>query len=158
MGTSAAPRTARRRPGIAAIELFVAAGALYGGANLLADAEGFGMRTEWLAGSPFGDYTVSAAVLIAGIGGGMAAAAALALLGSPLATVAARVMGAGLLGFLAVETVVLGYRGPMQIALLVAMGVPALMLLGSRPRHRRGRGAQGRGTSVRSSLGHPRCR
>lgn len=132
MAASTIPRRVRRRSAIAALELFVAAGAVYGGVNLLADAEAFGMRTEWLHGSPFPDYTVPGIALLAGIGGGMATAAVLALRGNRTAPAAARLMGAALLVFLAVETAVLGYRGIMQVVLLVAMGVPALVLLRTR--------------------------
>lgn len=126
--------TGRTRWTFLVLEAFVAVGAAYGGARLLIDAEAFGMRESWLDGSPFADYTVPGLALLAGIGGGMAIAWALALRRDRRAPAAAVLMGAALAVFLAVETAVIGYRAAVQLFLIVAMGVPAvvLMALGAR--------------------------
>jgi hypothetical protein len=120
---------ARVRVLLAAHELFVGVGALFGGYNLMADAEGFGVERSWLEGTPFPDYTIPGLVLFVVIGGGMLVAAALALVGSRYAALAALVIGVTLIGFVAVETLLIGYQGSQQIRLLVVVGVPALVMV-----------------------------
>jgi hypothetical protein len=115
----------RTRTIVAALELFVGVGALYGGYELLVDAERFGMETTWLEGTPFPDYTVPGLFLVVVIGGGMLLAAGLAVVGSRHAAPVAFWMGVTLLDFLVVETLVLGYQGPEQAALLASMGAAA---------------------------------
>ena len=124
------------RRALVALELFVGIGAVYGGIELLVDAEGFGMKEAWLDGTPFPDYTVPGLVLLVVIGGGMIATAAIKLAGSRLA---APVMGAAVLVFLAVETVAIGYHGATQLPLLVTTGLAALavIVLGARLGRRR---------------------
>jgi hypothetical protein len=67
----------RTRRLLVAVESIVGLGALYGGFELLHDAEGFGVKRAWLAGSVFSDYTIPGLVLAVVLGGGMLAAAAI---------------------------------------------------------------------------------
>lgn len=88
-------RDARRPPrpyALAAVELFVGLGALYGGGGLVADRSGavLGMPLELLARSPFDDYLVPGLTLLLVNGVGSLVGAALSL---------ARVRSAGALGF-----------------------------------------------------------
>ena len=125
----------RTRRLVAGIEAIVGLGALYGGFELLHDAEGFGVKRAWLAGSVFPDYTIPGLVLAVVVGGGMFVAAALTLVGGRHTATAALAMGLVLLCWGIVETVTLGPVGGAQIALLsafvVAPGV-ALTLFGAR--------------------------
>ena len=124
----------RARRAVAGCAAFVGLGAVYGGVSLLTDAEGFGMREEWLDGSPFPDYTVPGVVLLAGIGGGMLLTVALALRDHRLAAPLALGEGVGVCLFLAVETATIGLRSGAQLVLLPAVGLPAVVLavLGAR--------------------------
>jgi len=116
------------RRAAAAVELLMGTGAVYGAANLLHDAEGFGVKRMWLEGSPFSDYTVPAVLLLA-LGTGMIATALLAARDRPLAGLAARVMGALLIVFISVETAVIGYHGGGQTVLLAVCGTSGLVLM-----------------------------
>jgi hypothetical protein len=139
-GTSRRSTLSRRsRWALAALELFIGVGAVYGGVELLTDADGFGLKEAWLDGSPFPDYTIPGVFLLVVIGGGMIAAAVLTLGGSRLAAPAAIGMGVIVLAFLVVETMVIGYHGATQLPLLVTTALPALALivLGARLRRRR---------------------
>jgi peptidoglycan/LPS O-acetylase OafA/YrhL len=124
------------------LEGFVGIGALYGGINLLTDANGFGVEESWLDGTPFPNYTIPGVFLFVVVGGGMLAAAVTALIGSDWAELVAFCMGVTLLIFLTVETVVIGYQGFAQVRLLAIAGIPALVLvtvgskaLGESPSH-----------------------
>lgn len=120
------------------IAVAVAVGATFGGWGLLSDAEGLGVRTSWLEGSPFPDYVVPGVVLLVVVGGGMAATAVAALRRSRFAGAAAAAMGGVLLVWGTVETLTIGYRGLPQILLLLFwVVVPALSLLGFGWRPRR---------------------
>ena len=77
------PRGARW--GIAAVQIVVGVGAVFGGYSLLSDAEGLGAKQAWLEGSVFPDYTVAGLFLLLGIGGGMLVAAAVTILAPPYA-------------------------------------------------------------------------
>ena len=115
---------------IAAIELVISVGAVYGGTRLLLDAEAFGLEEAWLEGTPFPDYTVPGVVLGVVIGGGMLAAALLTLTGSLHARRAALWMGIVTLGFLAIETISIGYHGLEQAWLVLLIGLLAVALVG----------------------------
>ncbi len=121
---------------LVAVELCVAVGALFGGRALLSDAAGFGVKEEWLRYGLFHDYTIPGAILTVAVGGTMLAAAVLALVRSSAAFPAALIAGLTLLGFLFVETAILGYRGPQQLVLLTVCGAAGLTLvvLGHRAR------------------------
>lgn len=120
---------------LACIEVLVGIGAVYGGVELLRDADGFGVEQSWLAGSVFPDYTIPGLVLAIVIGGGMLGAAATTLRAPRHTTTAALAAGVVLLCWGTVETITLGLVGGAQIALLsafvVAPGV-ALTLFGVR--------------------------
>ena len=124
----------RERLLLAAVELFLGVGALYGGIELLTDAVGFGLKEAWLDGTPFPDYMIPALFLLVVIGGGMLAAAAIALAGSKRAAAAALGMGVVVLAFLVIETVSIGYHGATQLPLLVttAVAAAALVIFGAR--------------------------
>jgi hypothetical protein len=108
----------------------VGVGAVFGGYGLLSDADGLGARREWLAGSPFHDYTVPGTVLLGVIGGGMLLTAALILARRRVAVHAAVVMAGVLTGWGTVETAVIGYRGWPQLLLLGLFVVaPAALLI-----------------------------
>ena len=130
----AIPRDATRPSGrtrwaIAAVELIVGLGAVYGGYSLLSDPEGLGAKQAWLEGSVFPDYTVPGIVLLVVIGGGMLAAAAVTLLAPRYSALAACTMAVILVGWGVVETVTLGWRGTSQVVLVIAfVVVPALVL------------------------------
>jgi hypothetical protein len=136
----------RTRRLLVAVEAIVGLGALYGGVELLRDAEGFGAKRAWLAGSVFPDYTIPGLVLAIVIGGGMLSAAAITAFAARYAAESALAMGFVILCWGTVETLTLGLVGGAQLALLsafvVAPGV-ALTLIGVRGVRRsraRGRG------------------
>ena len=103
---------------MAAIELIVGLGALYGGYGLLTDPEGMGAKQSWLDGSVFPDFTIPGLFLLIVIGGGMLVAAAAAMFSERYAAAAAATMGAVLLLWGLVETVTLGWLGGAQLVLL----------------------------------------
>ena len=87
------------------------------------------MKLSWLDGSPFPDYTIPGLYLGVVIGGGMAVAAGAAWRRSRHAARAALLMGLVLLTWLAVETIVVGFRGWQQLPLLAVCGVSGTVLL-----------------------------
>ena len=91
------------------LQAFVGVGALVGGYDLLADAEGLGMQKDWLEGSPFADYRIPGLFLLIVIGGGMLVSAMLALIRSRNAVVAAFAMGFTLALWLIIETLIIGF-------------------------------------------------
>jgi hypothetical protein len=127
----------RERALLVALELFVGIGAIYGGVSLLTDAKGFGVDESWLEGTPFSDYTIPGIGLLA-IAAGMLSAAVLAAAGHRRAAQAALTMGVGQLGFLVVETLMLGYQGRQQAVLVAVIAVSALIIamVGGRARAR----------------------
>ena len=125
----AAPPARRIRWAIAAIELVVGLGAIFGGYGLLNDAEGLGAKQAWLEGSVFPDYTVPGFFLLFVIGGGMLAAAAVTLFAPRYAGLAAGAMAVVLAAWGVIETVTLGWRGTPQLILVATFVVaPALVL------------------------------
>jgi|SRR4051794_36992529 hypothetical protein len=113
---------------VTAVAALNGVGAVLGGLGLLRDAEGMGYKESWLRG-PFTSYAVPGAFLLVVIGGGMLATAGLAMRRHRLAPRLAWIMGAILLAWLVIETLVIGYRGPIQIGFLVACGASAVVLL-----------------------------
>ena len=97
------------------------------GKALLHDAEGMGYKESWLRG-PFSDYTVPGLFLLVVIGGGMIVVAALTLAEGPAAPAVSSSMGSVLLAWLVIETLVIGYRGSVQIGFLIACGGSGLAL------------------------------
>jgi hypothetical protein len=109
------------------LEAFTVVMALYGGISMLIGAVGFGLREEWLQGSPFTTYQVPAIGLLIGVGGSSFIAAASlwraqARLGGLLA------MGAGvmLVVFEIVEEYSIGLRNVQQ----PLMSVIGLLMVG----------------------------
>lgn len=114
---------------VVATALFMGIGALGGGFELLRDAEGFGVQPEWIERSPFPDYRIPGLFLFVVIGGGMVATALLALFGSGLASAAALKMGAVLVLWLVIETLIVGWQGGPQAMLLAVCGTSAAVLI-----------------------------
>jgi hypothetical protein len=133
------------------VEIFVGLGAVYGGIELLHDAEGFGVKEAWLSGSPFGDYTIPGLFLLIVIGGGMLAAAVAVVRRSSAAMPAAFTMGLTLLGFITVETLILGYRTGAQAVLLGVCGAAGIVLVACAAASARG-GASGRAAWRKRSI------
>lgn len=120
----------RARLVVIAVATIVGVGALFGGYGLLSDAEGLGVKPEWLEGSPFPDYRVPGIVLLVVIGGGMVATVLLAVRRSRFSASAALAMGVSLLIWGAVETATIGYQGTAQLLLLALWVVgPSLPLV-----------------------------
>lgn len=67
-----------------------------------------GLPLEWIEGGPFSDYTIPAAALAA-IGSLAALTAVLVLIRPTMAGAAAIVLGAAMVGFIAVEIAVVGF-------------------------------------------------
>ena len=113
---------------VVGVALFMGVGAIGGGVELLDDAEGFGMQEAWLSGSPFSTYRIPGLFLAIVIGGGMLSVAGLTLARHGLAGYAALAMGAMLLLWLVIETVIIGLRGSQQTVLLVVCGGSGILL------------------------------
>jgi hypothetical protein len=116
---SAPPR--RARLGIAAIELLVAIPAVASGIALVRD--GMGLDRGWIDHTLLPDYTIPGVLLAVVLGGGMGLAAALTLARPLLAAPAALAMGVVLLGWLAVETLMMGWHGGPQLGLDLVYGM-----------------------------------
>ena len=117
-----------------ALEVFLAIGALVGGAALLLGPRGeiLPLPVSALAGSPFADYSVPGAILFIVIGLGPLAAAVLTWRRHRLAPLLACATGGALIIWLAVEIAIVGYsnKPPLQ-ALYLALGV-VIVLVGVR--------------------------
>ena len=120
----------RARWGVAAVEIVVGVGAVFGGYSLLTDAKGLGAKQAWLEGSVFPDYTVPGMVLLVVVGGGMLAAAMVTILAPRYAARAAGTMAAVLVAWGSIETVTIGWRGIPQVVLLGAFVAAPAFLLG----------------------------
>lgn len=108
---------ARRHPAalryvLGGLLAFGALNAFGGGYYGMAGAEG--VPEEWLEGSPFEDYFLPSLVLFVAVGGSFLAAAIAVLAKRRIARTAAFAAGAIVLGWLAVETAVIGYVSWMQ--------------------------------------------
>lgn len=102
------------------LELFTGVMALYGGIRLLADATGFGVKEEWLRGSPFTNYQIPAIGLLVGVGGSSLLAAAALMRGRrSLGWLLSVGAGAILMVFEIVETLSFGLRSFQQPLMLV---------------------------------------
>ncbi len=117
-----------------ALDLFLAIGAFGGGLALMLGPRGeiIPLKVATLSGSPFDTFFVPGLVLFVVLGFGPLAAAALAWLRQPLAPVATIVVGAGLLPWLAVEIVIVGYASdpPLQPFYLLVGAVITVIGLG----------------------------
>jgi hypothetical protein len=82
---------------------------------------------EWLEGSPFDDYFIPSLVLFVVVGGSFLAAAIAVFARLHIARTAAFAAGAIVLGWLAVETAMIGYVSWMQPATTIG-GLMVLLL------------------------------
>jgi hypothetical protein len=82
---------------------------------------------EWLEGSPFDDYFIPGLVLFVVVGGSFLAAAIAVFAKLRIARTAALAAGAIVLGWLAVETAIIGYVSWMQPATTIG-GLLVLLL------------------------------
>jgi hypothetical protein len=110
---------------------FGALNAFGGGYYGMAGAED--VPREWLEGSPFDDYFIPGLVLFVVVGGSFLAAAIAVFANLRIARTAAYAAGAIVLGWLAVETAIIGYVSWMQPA-TTAAGLLVLLLAWLLPR------------------------
>jgi hypothetical protein len=126
--------TTRPLPGIArlavALEIFLGLGALFGGGAFILAPDGhlLGMPTSLLAGSPFPSYLVPGIVLFTFVGVAPLVAALMTVRRLPLAPVAAVAVGLTLIGWVAVEMVVLAGPGSLAWALYLVLGACIAMV------------------------------
>jgi hypothetical protein len=117
--------------GALALEVLLSIGALGGGLILMLAPRGeiLPLPLSALAGSPFDTYFVPGLILFSVIGLGPLVAAGLAWMRHPVAPVAAFVVGAGLLTWVAVEVAIIGYSNepPLQ-AIYMVLGVAILLV------------------------------
>jgi hypothetical protein len=117
--------------GALALEVVLSIGALGGGVVLMLAPRGeiMPLPLSALAGSPFDTYFVPGLILFGVLGLGPLIAARLTWLHHPLAPVAAFVVGAGLLIWVAVEVAIIGYSNepPLQ-AIYGILGVAILLV------------------------------
>ena len=106
--------------------------AVAGGVGLVRD--GSGLDTAWIEHTLLPSWTIPGVLLAVLVGGGMLTAAAISLRDRALAAPAALAMGAVLLVWLAVETLMIGWHGGPQLPLDVLCGSlgAALVALGLR--------------------------
>ncbi len=107
------------------IELVVGVLALGGGVYALAGARS--VPREWLKGSPFKSYLVPGIVLFVVVGGSMLVAAGLLLGGQSAARLVSLEAGVVLLGWIAAQVTVMGYRSWTQ-PVLFAVGLAVVVL------------------------------
>lgn len=93
---------------------FGALNALAGGYYGLSGAEG--VPTEWLEGSPFSDSTVPSLILFVVVGGSFMFAATAVFAGSRNARASALTAGTGVLVWIVVQVIIIGYVSWMQPA------------------------------------------
>lgn len=123
-----APRSRARpglRVGLGALLAFGAVNAFGGGYYGMAGAEG--VPVEWLEGTPFSSYFVPSVILFLVVGGSLAAASVAVLARLRGSAEVAFAAGLVVLGWLAVETVMIGYVSWMQPA--TAVGALLILLL-----------------------------
>ena len=121
----------RLAKGALALEVLLSIGALGGGLILMLAPRGeiLPLPLSALTGSPFDTYFVPGLILFSVIGLGPLVAARLAWMRHPVAPVAAFVVGAGLLIWVAVEVAIIGYSNepPLQ-AIYGILGVAILLV------------------------------
>lgn len=123
--TIARARPAALRCVLGGLLAFGALNAFAGGYYGMAGAEG--VPREWLSGSPFDDYFIPSLVLFVVVGGSFLAAAIAVFTRLHRARAAAFAAGAIVLGWLAVETAMIGYVSWMQPATTIG-GLLVLLL------------------------------
>lgn len=117
--------------GAFALEVLLSIGALGGGLILMLAPRGeiLPLPLSALVGSPFDTYFVPGLILFSAVGLGPLLAGVLTWMRHPLAPVAAIVVGAGLLIWVAVEVAIIGYSNepPLQ-AIYAILGVVILLV------------------------------
>jgi menaquinone-dependent protoporphyrinogen oxidase len=105
---------------LAALCLLVGFSALYGGANLMLSPDGAALQMplSYLQDTPFASYFIPGLILALVIGVGHLATASLALQRSPLANLGGLAAGVGLLGWIAIEMLLLGTANVLQVGML----------------------------------------
>jgi hypothetical protein len=120
--------TSRPLPGIArlavVLEIFLGIGALFGGGVFILAPDGhlLGMTTQTLAGSPFRSYLVPGILLFLFVGVAPLLAAAITVRRQAIAPFAAVAVGLTLIGWIAVEMVVLAGLGSLAWTFYLLLG------------------------------------
>ena len=117
-----------RRWLLVTVEAVVALNAVGGAVWGLAAAED--VPREWLEGTPFDSYLVPSLILLVAVGGGMGAAAAAHLVNHRLAPEISLVAGATLMGWIAVQVLLIAPNGGvswLQPAMFAAGGLVATL-------------------------------
>lgn len=106
------------------LEIFLGLGALFGGGALIFGPDGhlLGMPVRLLAGSPFPSYLVPGIVLFTFVGVAPLVAAVLTVCRHAIAPFAAVAVGVTLIGWVAVEMVVLAGPGSLAWAFYLLLG------------------------------------
>jgi hypothetical protein len=110
------------------LELFLAVAAIIGAVSVVPT-----LPKEWLAGSPFSDYTLPALALGIVVGGGSVLAAALLLMRSEWGARASVLVGLAMAIFEVVETVVVGldiWLHALGLSPTISKGLPGTDLEG----------------------------
>jgi hypothetical protein len=115
---------------------FGALNAFAGGYYGLAGAKG--VPTEWLAGTPFSDYTVPSLILFVIVGGSFLAAAVAVFRRARMARVGSLTAGAIVLVWIVVQVAIIGYVSWMQPATAIG-GLLILLLAWTLPKPAKGR-------------------
>lgn len=97
---------------LTAVHAFLCVGAVGAGQAFVREPSGgtLGLRTEWLEGSPFPDYGFPGLFLAVVIGGANGLSTLLLVLRHPLAPAVSFATGILLVSWVAVQTVILGFR------------------------------------------------
>jgi hypothetical protein len=110
-----------------AVELFLALNAVGGAVYALGGAKG--VKREWLDGTPFNDYVIPGVILLVAVGGTLVAAAVALLRRAPTAWEFSLAAGAVLIGWIVVETAMIGLVSWMQpTTLALALLITALAI------------------------------
>ena len=123
--TITARRSTYLRTGLGILELVVGAAAVYGGVAVMRD--GMGMPSRWLAGTPFTSWLLPGLALLLIVGGSQLTAALALLRDWRGARPVAIGSGAVLMGWIAVQLLVLQRFHPMQPTMFVLGGLVAVL-------------------------------
>ena len=98
-----------RRIALVVIEAFIGPGAIGGGIAILTNAFNFHqwLPRSWLAGTPFGDYTIPGLLLLIVVGGGMLLAVACVFVQREWAVLLSAAMGLVMIGFESCEAAII---------------------------------------------------
>ena len=115
------------RVAIGVLTAFIALTAIGGGIAMLTGLDQF--PPEWLAGTPFSNYTIPALLLAIVVGGSSLAAAVMAFGGIKGNALVAVVAGAMLVGYIAVEVIILKQTPPGPTPIEIFYFVMGLLVL-----------------------------